>query len=118
VLFHWTRVLRSSYVIRSSGEHSPVDTDDVIASSQKIWKENSTCLQSLLFPRYYKIFLSVLTVWLVLKLLDLRLWLQWILGLPNSVVGCNVMWYGRQILKCGSVILSAFHRQRIISDLI
>jgi len=63
VLFHWTRVLRSSYVVRRSGEHSPVDTDDVvIASSQKIWKENSTCLQSLLFPRYYKIFLSGQTV--------------------------------------------------------
>jgi hypothetical protein len=77
VLSRWTRVLRSSYVIRSSGEHSPVDTDDVvIASSQISWKESSTLLQSLLFTRYYKIFPSGQTVRLVLKLRVLRIWLQ------------------------------------------
>jgi hypothetical protein len=58
-----TCVLRSGYVVRSSGEHSPIDADDVvIASSQISWKENSTCLQSLLFTCYYIIFLSGLTV--------------------------------------------------------
>jgi len=47
VLSHRTCVIRSSYVVRSSGEHSPVDTDDVvIASSQISWKENTTCLPS------------------------------------------------------------------------
>jgi hypothetical protein len=59
----YNRVQRSSYVVRSSCEHSPVDTDDVvIACSQISWKENSTLLQSLLFIRYYKIFPSGQTV--------------------------------------------------------
>jgi hypothetical protein len=90
VLSHYTRVPHSSYVVRGSGEHSPVDTDDaVFASSQISWKENSTWLQSLLVIRYYKIFPSRQTVW-----------------------------YVRQILKFGNVMLSAFHRQRIISNLI
>jgi len=63
VLSHWTRVLHSSEVVRRSGEHSPVDNDDVvIASSQISWKENSACLQSLFFTRYYKIFPSGQTV--------------------------------------------------------
>jgi hypothetical protein len=58
-----TCVRRSGYVVRRSGEHSPVDTDDVvIAFSQISWKENSTRLQSLLFARYYIIFPSGLTV--------------------------------------------------------
>jgi len=94
---HYTCVRHSGYVVRSSGEHSPIDHDDVvIASSQISWKENSTWLQSLLFTRYYIIFPSRLTVWLVLKLWVLRLWLQWILRLLNSVDGCNILWYGRQ----------------------
>jgi len=39
VLSRCTCVLRSSHVVRSSGEHSPIDTDDVvIASSQISWK--------------------------------------------------------------------------------
>jgi len=64
---HQTRVQRSGYVVRRSGEHSPVDTDDVvIASSQISWKENSIRLQSLLFTRYYYsyiIFPSGLSDW-------------------------------------------------------
>jgi hypothetical protein len=95
----YTCVQRSGYVVRSSGEHSPIDTDDVvIASSQISWKENSTCFQSLLFTRYYIIFPSRLTVWLVLKLWVLNLWLRWVLRLMNNAVGCTIMWYGRQIL--------------------
>jgi len=60
---HYTRVRSSSCVVRSSGEHSPVDTDDVeTACSQISWKENSTWLQSLLFTRYYKMFPSGLAI--------------------------------------------------------
>jgi hypothetical protein len=59
-----TCVIRSGYVVRRSGEHSPIDTDDVvIAFSQISWKENSTWLQSLLFTRRYIIFPSGLTDW-------------------------------------------------------
>jgi len=106
---HYTCVRRSVSVVRNSGEHSPIDPDDVvIASSQISWKENSTWLQSLLVPRYYIIFPSGVTVWLVLKLWVLRLWLQWILRLLNSADGCNILWYGRQVLAFRRVMLSTF----------
>ena len=109
---HYTCVRHSGYVVRSSGEHSPIDPDDVvIASSQISWKENSTWLQSLLFTRYYIIFPSGLTVWLVLKLWVLRLWLQWKLRLLNSVDGCNILWYGGQVLTFRTVMLSTFQRR-------
>jgi hypothetical protein len=59
-----TCVLRSAHVVRSSGEHFPVDTNDVvIASSQISWKENRTRLQNLLLTLYYIIFHSGLTDW-------------------------------------------------------
>jgi hypothetical protein len=51
------------------------------------------------------------------KFMVLRLWLQLILRLLKSVVGCNITWYGRQILTFGRVMLY-FSRQRIISYLI
>ena len=108
-----TCVLRSCYVVRSSGEHSPIDTDDVvIASSQISWKENSIFLQSLLFTCYYIIFPSGLTVWLFLKLWVLILGLLLILRLLNSVDGCNITWYGRQILTFRRVMLSTSHSRR------
>ena len=86
----WTCVLHSGCV-RSRGEHFPIDRDYVvIACCQISWEENSACLQ-ILCTHY--LFPSVLTVWLVLNLWDLRLWLKWILKLMTSVVGCNIMWY-------------------------
>jgi hypothetical protein len=69
-------------------------------------------LQSLLFTCYYIIFLSGLTVWLVLKLWVLRLGFQWILRLLNSVHGCNITWYGRQILTFRRVMVSTSHSRR------
>jgi hypothetical protein len=83
----WRCVLDSGCVgIR--GEYFPIDQDDVvIACSQINWKENSLWLQSLctcfVFP-------CGLTVWLVLKLWVLKMCLQWILRLLNSVD--HVVW--------------------------
>jgi hypothetical protein len=60
---HYTRVLRSGYVVGRSGEHSPIDTDDVVITSSQIsWKENSILLQSLC-TCYYILFPSGLTDW-------------------------------------------------------
>jgi len=108
----WRCVQHSGYVVRFCGEQWPVDTDDVVIASSKIrWKEYSVWLQSLC-TCYYILFSSGLTVWLVLNLWDLRLWLQWILRLKNSVFGYNVMWYGRQILTFRRVMLSTSHGRR------
>ena len=105
-------VQHSGYVVRWRREDTPIDPDDVvIALSQISWKENSTCFQSLC-TRCYIFFPSGLMVWLVLNLRYLRLWLHLILRSLNSVVGCNILWYCRQILPFRRVMLSTFQGRR------
>ena len=108
VLSRRTCVLHGS-CIGIRGEHSPIDPNDVVIASRQIsWKEYSVLLQSLC-NCYYKLFSSGMTIWLVLKLCDLKLWLQWILRLLNSFVGCTIMSYGRQILTFRRVMMSTSH---------